>query len=119
MATLPNIKYTVSNGIYVPEFYAKPTIVTSTPYDVLQTDYMLLINTGGGTIDINLGINDPFIEGKILYIKDISGTASTNPITIISATIDGNTPYTLSRDYQGIQIIYYDVATWFILSNIS
>jgi len=117
MPTLPNTKYTVSNGVYVPEFYAKPTIITSTPYDVLQTDYILLVDTGGGTIDLNLGTNDPFIQGKILYIKDIGGAANINPITIISATIDGISPYTISKNYTGIQIICYDVATWFILSN--
>ena len=116
-SSLPNTKYTVSNGIYIPEFYADFKVITSGPYDVLQTDYILLVDTSRGYIDINLHTNDPFIPGKILYIKDIGGVAGSNPITIINVTIDGNNPTTISTDYQGIQIIYYDTDTWYRLST--
>jgi len=112
---LPNTKFTVSKGIYVPEFYAKPIKIT-TNYDVLQTDYVLLVSTSTGPINIDLDVNSPFIEGKILYIKDIDGQATANPISIVSANVDGNASYSLDTNYQGIQIIYYG-GDWFILTK--
>jgi hypothetical protein len=116
---LPNTKYTVANGIYIPEFYADFKVITSGPYDVLQTDYILLVDTSGGSIDINLQTNDPFIPGKILYIKDNGGVSSANPINIINVTIDNGNPTVINDNYKGIQIIYYDTDTWYKLSDIT
>lgn len=114
---LPNTKFTVNNGIYVSEFYAKHIIISSS-YFVLPTDYIILFNSSaaGSSIDFYLNDNGPFVNGKILYIKDIGGNASTNAIHFTNGKIDGNDAYNINTNYGGIQIIYND-DNWHLLSN--
>lgn len=81
------------------------TTVSSTPYVPLSTDTFLLVNVGAAAV-----VNLPSAASRAGYpltIKDISGAASTNNITINrngTDTIDGLTAVTLNVDYQGYSL---------------
>lgn len=53
------------------------------------------------------------VAGKKLVIKDESGDASTNNITV-SGTIDGATNYVMSIDYEAVTLVS-DGTNWFII----
>ena len=92
----------------------KLTIVTSTPYNVTSDDEVLMVNIAGPAsvvLPSNGGSGD---TKRAVYIKDYSGQARTNPITITSAggkTIDGVSFAILNNGYSHIQIMY-DGTNW-------
>jgi hypothetical protein len=48
--------------------------------------------------------------GSVFIVKDISGTASTNPITVTaSTTIDGSPSAIINTDYGSITLIFNSV----------
>lgn len=81
------------------------TTVTTTPYVPLATDTFLLMNVAGAAV-----VNLPTAASRAGYplvIKDISGAASTNNITInrnTADTIDGLTSIALNVDYEGYSL---------------
>lgn len=82
------------------------TAVAATPYVPLITDGLILINVAGAAV-----VNLPTAasrSGYPLRIKDVSGAASTNNITInrnSSDTIEGLTSIVISADYGGYSLI--------------
>jgi hypothetical protein len=82
---------------------------TSSPYQVLQTDTAIYIDTSGGAVEIDLqpGINR---LGVPITIKDVTGHANTNNITIKpngSDTVDGYTnanPLLVSANFGGFRL---------------
>jgi hypothetical protein len=114
-------------------------IVTTTPYNVLNTDQVIFINITSGPASVVLPStgnatgedccgdesNDKKYESskstvlkRSFYIKDFSGTAVTNPITITSAggkTIDGGSFALINGGYAHIQVVY-DGTNWKIIS---
>jgi hypothetical protein len=94
-------------------------IVTTTPYTVVNDDEVIMMNvagpssvilpaTGGGGSD----------DKRSLYLKDYTGLAKTNPITITSAggkTIDGVSFAILNGGYSHIQVVY-DGTNWKTIS---
>jgi hypothetical protein len=96
----------------------KTKIVTVTPYNVLVADEVLFINVAGPASVIlpSTGNNDKC--KRAFYIKDFTGLAKTNPITITSAggkTVDGSAFAILNVGYSHIQVIY-DGTDWKIIS---
>lgn len=83
------------------------TAVSTSPYVVLNTDYYLSVNTGSART-INLP-NAPS-TGRGFVIKDTSGTANTNNITVTTVggvvTIDGSTSYVINQSYGAINLIF-------------
>lgn len=78
------------------------TTVASTPYAPVATDAMLLVSVAGA-VTINLP-SAASRSGYPLAIKDISGAAFTNNITINrdgSDTIEGATSIVISEDWGG------------------
>jgi len=73
-----------------------PTKVIQQDYTVLLTDYMLgVISSAPFTITLPAAIN-----GTVFVIKDVSGNAGTNPITITSASlIDGVATATIDVNF--------------------
>ena len=83
------------------------TAVSSSPYVVLTTDYYLSVNTSSArTIQLP---NAP-ATGRIFVIKDTSGTANTNNITVTTVggavNIDGATSYVITQAYGSIQLAF-------------
>jgi len=82
------------------------TVVSSSPYTVLATDTVLLVDTTGSAITLNLGAASAR-NGLTLKIKDYKGNAATNNITINrngADTIDGLTSLVIRDNYGGFQI---------------
>lgn len=80
----------------------------SSPYTAIPTDHYISVNTLGGPVTILLP-NVPSI-GRDFIVKDNSGSASTNNISIRTisggVTIDGVTTYKLTANYESVQLIF-------------
>jgi len=90
------------------------TSVVATPYVPVTTDALLLVNFAGA-VAINLP-SAASRNGYPLAIKDISGNAHTNIITINrngTDTIEGATSITINADYGGWSL--YPVSGGWIL----
>lgn len=79
---------------------ASPTTITS-------SDYFVSIDSSGGAITARLPSGAS--TGKVYYIKDGTGSAAVNAVTIDTAgaeLIDGSATFTLNTPYQAIGVIY-------------
>jgi len=80
-----------------------PTLIgiANSPYSVVATDYLILVDTSGGAVTINMMA----AAGRAnlpVEIKDSSGNASANPISVVrngADTIDGLTTYPIASDF--------------------
>ena len=94
-------------------------IVSTTPYSIVNSDTVILLNVTSGPASIVLpatGVDGT--ERRSFYIKDYSGTSLTNPITITSAgnkTINGVSFAMLNGAYSHIQVVY-DGTNWMTIS---
>jgi hypothetical protein len=80
------------------------TAVTSSTYNVRRKDYYVGVNYAGA-VTITMPTFD-VVQGRIIIIKDESGHASTNPITV-QGTIDNDAGgFVLQMDNGGVQMIY-------------
>lgn len=91
------------------------TVVTHamSPYAPLPTDFYLLVDTTGGTVEIDLALAASR-GGVALTIKDYKGDAATNNITIkpqgggAPETVDNYTnsaPLILNSNYDGVKLL--------------
>jgi hypothetical protein len=80
------------------------TNVTTPTYTALATDYFLCVDTATDPVTITLPTG---ILGTVYIIKDCSGDANTNPITIqgTGQLVDGSTA-TINTPYGSIQVIF-------------
>jgi hypothetical protein len=82
---------------------------TDSPYTVLTTDEVLLVDTTTAAVTVNLPAIAGLPDGMKLVIKDSGGNAATNSITVdpnASETIDGSTtPIVLSTAYDLITLV--------------
>ncbi len=81
------------------------TTVSSTPYVPISTDAMLIVSVAGA-VTINLPAASSR-NGYPLTIKDVSGAANTNNITINrdgADTIEGLTSITIATDWGGYNL---------------
>ncbi len=79
---------------------------TDSPYSVAVTDYTILV-TSSGTVTVTLPSAVTY-SGRFLTIKDASGTAGTNLITIacsLGQTIDGASNKVISTNYGVFRLI--------------
>lgn len=99
-------------------FNLNTKIVTTTPYSVVNADTVLFINVATATSVVLPATGTDGSNNRSFYIKDFSGNAATNPITITSAggkTIDNGTFAILNSGYSHVHIIY-DGTNWKIIS---
>lgn len=88
-----------------------PTLVNhaSSPYQVLATDFLLLVDSSGGTVTILLQASAAR-NGKELDIKDSGNDASVNAISLTPVAgedVDGFTnaaPYPLDASFNAIRL---------------
>lgn len=80
------------------------TNVTTPTYTALATDYFLCVDTATTPVTITLPTG---ILGTVYIIKDCSGDAVTNPITVqgTGQTVDGSTA-TVNTPYGSISLIF-------------
>jgi hypothetical protein len=80
------------------------TTVTTPTYTIKRKDYYVGINYAGA-VTITMPTFD-VVQGRMIIIKDESGQASTNPITV-QGTIDNDAGgFVLQMDNGGVQMIY-------------
>jgi hypothetical protein len=94
-------------------------VVNSALYLVAGNDEIIMINTPGPATVLLPSTDAGNINRRVLYIKDYSGQADANPITIKSAggkTIDGDSAVTLNSGYAYVQVVH-DGANWKIISQ--
>lgn len=86
----------------------KSIAFAASPYTALITDQFLACQSSGGAITIRLP-NAP-ATGRTFIIKDASGAAAASNISVTTVggtvTLDGQTTYTMSTNYQSINVIY-------------
>ena len=89
------------------------TTVTTPTYTALATDYFLCVDTATAPVTITLPTG---ILGTVYIVKDCSGDAATNQITISGTggqLVDGSTA-TINSPYGAIQLIF-NGADWSIV----
>lgn len=83
------------------------TNVNTTPYVVLADDDYLSVDSSGGAITVQLP--DAATLGKTFVIKDRTGSAGANPITVTTVggvvLIDGATSFGMNTNYEAISIL--------------
>jgi hypothetical protein len=87
----------------------------ASPYTQLATDTLLLVDSSGGTVTINL-LAASAASGYPIRIKDSQGSANTNNITIArngSDTIEGLTSLTINEAFGGY-FLYPVTGGWII-----
>lgn len=77
------------------------------PYTVLSSDYYLSVDCSGGTVTLNFP-NAP-TDKQIWIVKDRTGSASTNNITLTTpggiVTIDGWTSYLIKGNFGSVNLL--------------
>ena len=85
----------------------KTTAPGAYPYDVLTTDYVILVDT---TAPRTINLPNAPTTGSIWVIKDDVGSAGANNISITTpggvVTIDGLTTYTLNSNWESVDAIF-------------
>jgi hypothetical protein len=84
------------------------TLVNTTPYVVVSTDDYLGVDCSGGAIQVNLP-NAP-ATGRVFIIKDSTGSAAGNHITITTVSglvnIDGAHTFVMNTAYEAISVLF-------------
>lgn len=102
--------YNTANAAYAKSNISVSTISTGSIYNVVPSDYAIVVNkTIGSPTTINL-LGTPPISGSRYIIKDGKGDCSTNNITINansgSVMIDGSTSYILNINRQSVELLW-------------
>lgn len=90
----------VANTAKPPAIVPKTITVADSPYAVQSTDYLLLVDTSGGPVTINMQAAAARSNLEV-EIKDL-GSASTNAISVVRSgaeTIDGLATYPINTDF--------------------
>jgi hypothetical protein len=98
------------------------SVNVSTDYSLQMGDHYIGVDTSGGAITINLPDGTSSVnanQDQSFIIKDVSGDAGTNPITITTVggtvTIDGATSKLINVAY-GALTIKFDGTNYFLIS---
>lgn len=81
------------------------TNVTTPTYTALATDYFLCVDTSTNAVTITLPVG---ILGTVYMVKDCSGDANTNNITIqgTGQLVDGAGSATINSPYGNLQFVF-------------
>lgn len=108
----------LSDSFQSSENTAYSAVVKSTDYTAINSDYVILVNTAGGAISITLP-TAVGRRGKQFIIKDWSGDAGANNITITPSsaqTIDEAASKTISANFGKFWIVS-DNSNWLVLGT--
>jgi hypothetical protein len=112
-------KFTAASGHTarnIGETSAAYLLVTATPFTIGANDDYLIINVAGAAAG-TLPAANTVIPGRVLHLKDGSGAALTNPITLTRAgsdTIDGATSIQINENYGALSLISDGVSKWWV-----
>lgn len=108
-----NTRFISNKLVYLVGQRQKTTSVSSGPYNILASDFNILVNTGTA-ITVNLPAGPA--TGDTYRIKDSTGTASTNNITISGNgnNIEGVSSKTINVNYDKLMVLFNSVE-WIIL----
>jgi hypothetical protein len=106
---IEDVETQLQAAIVLPAGYS-PTIVTfaMSPYTPLATDTVLLVNTTGGAVSIQMPLSATRLNASgyvPLTVKDDVGNAAINAIAVLRAgaeTIDGLTSYPIDAPYASV-----------------
>lgn len=93
------------------------TAVSSSPYTVVSTDSVLLVDT---TSARTITLPNAATAKRILIVKDATGTSQTNNITLDRAAggnIDGSASNKILSKNFGIWVLISDGTNWFVLKD--
>lgn len=96
----------------------KVKIVVTTPYTVQADDEVIMVDIPGPASVILPASGGSGDSKRSLYLKDYSGNAKNNPITITALsnkTIDGVSFAILNQGYSHIQVVY-DGTNWMTIA---
>ena len=94
------------------------TVYKSTNWTTDGTAYIVAVDSTASSITITLG-NTDLVEGRLLIVKDVGGSAGINHITVTGdggESIDGSLSYTINTNYGGLSL-FSDGSDWFIVSE--
>tara|TARA_R100000808_G_C2155313_1_gene167460 strand:- start:2811 stop:3224 length:414 start_codon:yes stop_codon:yes gene_type:complete len=89
-------------------------------YNIVSTDYMIAVNTSQGAYSVTLP-SASTNAGRMIIIKDETGNANTNNITINRSgtdMIDGNTNFVLNTPKSAV-VFCCTGTTWLVISKYS
>ena len=107
--------YTIINGrVNFTESQVIKRTATAVSYSTLTTDYLIGVTNTDAARTVTLESDAAAIAGFVYRIKDESGGAGTNNITIATEggeTIDGAATFVLNSDHESITV-YSDGTNW-------
>ncbi len=113
------IAFDAADGYYIARPSSKlliltnPTVAPAGSYNYGTEDATLISHTGTATV--NLPTTPP--TGTSVHVKDFSGNAATQNITVSSAQlIDGSATYQINTNYGSIRAVFTGT-TWAILTK--
>lgn len=80
-------------------------VIGMSPYTPLATDQLLMVDTSGGAVTINLAASASR-AGLAIEVKDATGNSDANPISVNrngAETIDGLTTVTIDSKFMAIK----------------
>ena len=89
---------------------------SDTPYSVATSTDYLLVRTNGGVVRVVLPLASVMGSGRRFMIKDATGNATTNNITIAVSgtdTIDGASSFTVDVNFASVSVLS-DGSNWFV-----
>lgn len=97
------------------------TYVDGTPYTVLLTDDVILVDTADVAAPINIILPDsPPNDGQVWTIKDWSGASATYPVTINTVSslsiLDGQSTYVLANNYESASFVWSSSLTTYSIT---
>lgn len=114
--TTTRAEFIWARGVEIPGYPTTAT-VTSSPYNALTTDTIIVSNPSpGAAITINLPAGASHLTGQVI-IKDKANTATTNLITIVangSETIDGSGTIYINTD-RGSKLLVFVGTEWSVV----
>lgn len=106
--SITNGSGSITIGDTQAQFLSNYTLVNTSPYVVLSTDYYLGVDCSGGAITIQLP-NAP-TTNRTFIIKDITGSSATHAITVTTVggivTLDGGTSFIMNTNYESINTAF-------------
>jgi hypothetical protein len=113
----------LSGRLSLPSKVIVPSDNSSTPAQFSNNDIVAHINGAGTTSNVYVKLPSGPRKGQIHFIKDYSGNAASESITIQTDstnnhTIDGSSSITLESNYESVCLIF-DGSTWRVLSTTS